>query len=53
VPLSPYDRAWTDLRRLRAEYLPSLQATISVLLVPAEFRNHAAPLPLEDQEGTR
>ena len=53
VPLYPYDRAWEDLRRLRAEYLPHLRGTIAVLLVPPEFRNHATPLPLEDQEQAR
>jgi hypothetical protein len=53
VPLYPYDRAWEDLRRLRAGYLPYLRATIAVLLVPPEFRNHATPLPLEDQEQAR
>jgi hypothetical protein len=46
VPLHPYDRAWGDLQRLRADYLPSLRATIALFLVPPEFRNHAAPLPL-------
>jgi hypothetical protein len=46
VPLRPYDAAWADLQRLRAEYLPFLAATIELLLVPPEFRNHAAPLPL-------
>jgi Ion channel len=50
VPLYPYDRAWASLGRLRAEYVPYLRATIAVLLVPPEFRNHATPLPLEDQE---
>jgi hypothetical protein len=39
--------------RLRAGYLPYLRATIAVLLVPPEFRNHATPLPLEDQERAR
>ena len=53
VPLHPYDRAWADLQRLRAEYLPYLRATIELLLVPPEFRNHAAPLPLPRQEGDR
>jgi hypothetical protein len=53
VPLYPYDRAWEDLRRLRAEYLPYLRATIAVLLVPPEFRNHATPLPLDDPERAR
>jgi hypothetical protein len=53
VPLYPYDRAWADLRRLRAEYLPSLRASIAVLLVPPEFRNHATPLPLDDRERAR
>jgi hypothetical protein len=53
VPLYPYDRAWESLGRLRAEYVPFLRATISVLLVPPEFRNHATPLPLEDQEQAR
>ena len=53
VPLHPYDRAWADLQRLRAEYLPYLRATIGLLLVPPEFRNHAAPLPLARQEGER
>ena len=53
VPLYPYDRAWADLGRLRAEYLPHLRAAIAVLLVPPEFRNHAAPLPLPRQEGDR
>jgi hypothetical protein len=48
VALYPYDRAWADLRRLRAGYLPHLRASIAVLLVPPEFRNHAAPLPLDD-----
>ena len=52
MPLYPYDRAWADLRRLRAEYLPYLRATIAVLLVPPEFRNHATPLPL-DRERAR
>jgi hypothetical protein len=45
VALHPYDRAWGDLQRLRADYLPYLRASITVLLVPPEFRNHAAPLP--------
>jgi hypothetical protein len=53
VPLYPYDRAWADLRRLRAGYLPDLRATVAVLLVPPEFRNHAAPLSLDDQERAR
>jgi hypothetical protein len=53
VPLYPYDRAWADLRRLRAGYLPNLRATIAVLLVPPEFRNHATPLPLDDRERAR
>jgi len=53
VPLYPYARAWEDLRRLRAEYLPHLRGTITVLLVPPEFRNHATPLPLDDQERAR
>jgi hypothetical protein len=53
VPLYPYDRAWEDLRRLRAGYVRDLRATIAVLLVPPEFRNHATPLPLDDQERTR
>jgi hypothetical protein len=53
VPLYPYDRAWEDLRRLRAEYLPHLRGAIAALLVPPEFRNHATPLPLEDQEQAR
>jgi hypothetical protein len=43
VSLYPYDRAWEDLRRLRAGYLPNLRATIEVLLVPPAFRNHATP----------
>jgi hypothetical protein len=46
VPLRPYDRAWGDLQRLRADYLPYLRATITLFLVPPEFRNQAAPLPL-------
>ena len=50
VPLRPYDRAWADLQRLRADYVPLLRATTTLLLVPPEFRNHAAPLPLQDQE---
>jgi hypothetical protein len=50
VPLRPYDQAWDDLRRLRAEYLPYLRATLQLLLVPPEFRNHAGRLPLGDQE---
>ena len=53
VPLYPYDQAWADLRRLRAEYLPSLRAMIAVLLVRPEFRNHAAPLPVADRERAR
>jgi hypothetical protein len=53
VPLYPYDRAWEDLQRLRAEYLPHLRATIALLLVPPEFRNHAVPLPLDDQDPGR
>jgi hypothetical protein len=53
VPLYPYDRAWEDLRRLRAEYLPDLRATIAVLLVPPEFRNHATPLPVDEEERAR
>jgi hypothetical protein len=50
VPLHPYDRAFQDLQRLRADYLPYLRATIAVFLVPPEFRNHAAPLPLRERE---
>ena len=53
VALYPLDRAWADLGRLRAEYLPELRATIAVLLVPPEFRNHATPLPLDDREQAR
>jgi hypothetical protein len=53
VSLYPYDRAWEDLRRLRAGYLPNLRATIEVLLVPPEFRNHATPLPLDGRERER
>ena len=53
VPLYPYARAWEDLRRLRAEYLPHLRGTITVLLVPPEFRNHATPLALDDEERAR
>jgi hypothetical protein len=53
VPLYPYDRAWADLGRLRAEYLPHLRAAIAVLLVPPEFRNHATPLPLDDRQRAR
>jgi hypothetical protein len=48
VPLRPYDRAWADLQRLRAQYLPHLRATTRLLLVPPEFRNHATALPLRD-----
>jgi Ion channel len=46
VRLHPYDRAWGDLQRLRADYLPYLRASIALFLVPPEFRNQAAPLPL-------
>ena len=37
-----------EMGMLWAEYL---RATIELLLVPPEFRNHAAPLPLPRQEG--
>jgi ion channel len=53
VPLHPYDRAWANLQRLRADYLPYLRATIALLLVLPEFRDHAAPLPLREQQRGR
>jgi Ion channel len=53
VPLRPYDRARADLQRLRADCLPSLRATTTLLLVPPEFRNHAAPLPLGERQRAR
>jgi hypothetical protein len=53
VPLYPYDRAWADLQRLRAEYLPDLRTTMELLVVPPESRDHAAPLPLPRQEPER
>jgi hypothetical protein len=46
LPLRPYEQAWTDLRRLRAGFLPQLVAATRLLLVPLEFRHHSARLDI-------
>lgn len=43
LPMRPYEQAWTELRRLRAAYLPHLLATTELLLVEREFLNQAVP----------
>jgi hypothetical protein len=44
LALHPFERAWGDLRRLRAAYLPELVAATELLLVPLEFRHQTARL---------
>jgi hypothetical protein len=46
VPLHPEEQAWSDLRRLRAGYLPPLVAATNLLLVPLEFRHQTARLDI-------
>jgi hypothetical protein len=46
VTLPPFEQAWADYRRLRADYLPELVAATELLLVPMEFRHHAARLDI-------
>jgi hypothetical protein len=46
VTLPPYEQAWADYRRLRADYLPELVAATELLLVPMEFRHHTARLDI-------
>ena len=46
LPLRPYEQAWSDLRRLRAGFLPQLVAATRLLLVPLEFRHHSARLDI-------
>jgi hypothetical protein len=46
VPLHSEEQAWSDLRRLRAGYLPPLVAATNLLLVPLEFRHHTARLDI-------
>ena len=44
VTLQPFEQAWADYRRLRADYLPELIAATELLLVATEFRHHTARL---------
>src|SRR5512132_1694982 len=46
LPLRPYEQAWSDLRGLRAGFLPQLVAATRLLLVPLEFRHHSARLDI-------
>jgi len=46
LPLHPHEQAWSDLRRLRAGYLPQLVAATRLLQVPLEFRHHTARLDI-------
>jgi hypothetical protein len=46
VPLLPYEQASSELRRLRAGFLPQLVAATRLLLVPLEFRHHSARLDI-------
>jgi Ion channel len=46
LPLHPYEQAWSDVRRLRAAYLPELVAATETLLVPLEFRHHTTRLDI-------
>ena len=42
LPLHPYEQAWADVRRLRADYPPERVAATQLLLVPLEFRHQTA-----------
>jgi hypothetical protein len=46
MPLRPYEQAWSELRRLRAAYLPPLVTATELLLVPLEFRHQTSRLDL-------
>jgi Ion channel len=46
VPLHPYERAWSEFRRLREVYVPGLLTATRLLLVPLEFRHQTARLDI-------
>jgi hypothetical protein len=52
LALRPFERAWSDLLRLRRAYVPHLLAATELLLIPPEFRNHGLPVPTLDDETT-
>jgi hypothetical protein len=45
TPMRPFEDAWTDVRTMRAAYLPRLHALADALVTSTEFRSADIPMP--------